>query len=318
VDDGGAIRSRTETGMAELFISYTKTDRPRAKRLVEALTQAGFDVFWDQVTPPGVAWADFIERNLDEALALLALWSKSSVESRWVRTEAYEALQQHKLLPVMLDDVRQPLPFREIQAFDLTGWTQDNDEQLKLLIQHLRALVGTQRAAGQAAAAAPAAETFESGSMGRPWVGWTRGAAFLRERRNVAGALVLGAVLVAIGYGWTQWTRATGAGRAEMSLPAEPTAAGSSAWPAASSVLSGPAAAPASGPRDVGSSPPEAAPTKNTVVSGGRIPHPAGPAPAPAPPVNPRCREILQHVELGEPVMPDEQDFLRRNCHGTP
>lgn len=303
--------------MAELFISYTKTDRPRAKRLVDALTRAGFDVFWDQATPPGVAWADFIERHLDEADALLALWSKTSIESRWVRTEAYEALQQQKLLPVLLDDVRQPLPFREIQAFDLTGWTQDDEEPLKRLVQHLHARLGRQPPAGHVADATPASERFATSRVARPWVGWERGTALLRGHRNLAGALVLGAVLAAIGYGWTHWRRLPAADRPEFQLPAQPTSAGSSARPEPGSVLAETSPVPASGSRDLQVSPPAATPANAEVVTGARTAKPTAPRPAPAM-ANQRCREILQRMELGEPATPDEKDFLRRNCYGSP
>jgi len=129
--------------MQQLFVSYAREDRPRAEPMVGMLRAAGFDVFWDQSLPAGVDWAEFLDAKLDSAHCLLVLWTPSSVASRWVRTEANEALQKDKLLPVLLDDVRPPLAFRQIQCFDLTGWQGDPaDPRLPRLADELRARVG--------------------------------------------------------------------------------------------------------------------------------------------------------------------------------
>lgn len=128
--------------MQQLFVSYAREDRPRAEPMVDMLRAAGFDVFWDQSLPAGVDWAEFLDAKLDSAHCLLVLWTPSSVASRWVRTEANEALQKDKLLPVLLDDVRPPLAFRQIQCFDLTGWQGDPaDPRLPRLADELRARV---------------------------------------------------------------------------------------------------------------------------------------------------------------------------------
>jgi formylglycine-generating enzyme required for sulfatase activity len=47
------------------------------------------------------------------------LWSKTSVSSDWVKTEASEGKQRGILIPVLIDDVKIPLAFRRIQAADL-------------------------------------------------------------------------------------------------------------------------------------------------------------------------------------------------------
>jgi hypothetical protein len=290
--------------MAELFISYSRTDRPRAKRLVDALTQAGFEVFWDQATPPGVAWADFIERHLDDARALLALWSKTSVQSRWVRTEAYEALQQQKLLPVLLDKVRQPLAFREIQAFDLTEWDEGNDEQLQVLIRHLHDQMGPSSPAGSATARPlpePARPEGRSTFM-------ERGFALVRARRVSAGALVVaGLLLIGAGYAWLR--HPSGGVGPELALPTEPTGAGD-----------------AGRLQQTGASPVEPTQTRASEASG-RLQPPKGDAaptngeaispdkPKARPkPLDPRCRDIVQRIAMGESVSAEEQDLLKKGC----
>lgn len=42
--------------MTDVFLSYSSKDRERVRPIFEALSAAGFDVFWDLETPPGVLW----------------------------------------------------------------------------------------------------------------------------------------------------------------------------------------------------------------------------------------------------------------------
>lgn len=51
------------------------------------------------------------------------LWSRHSVVSHWVRTEAAEARAKGMLVPACLDDATIPLACRHIQAASLAGWT---------------------------------------------------------------------------------------------------------------------------------------------------------------------------------------------------
>jgi formylglycine-generating enzyme required for sulfatase activity len=52
----------------------------------------------------------------------IVLWSKTSVSSDWVKTEASEGKQRGILIPVLIDDVKIPLAFRLLQAADLKDW----------------------------------------------------------------------------------------------------------------------------------------------------------------------------------------------------
>ena len=126
--------------MKRLFVSYAREDRPRVEPLVALLHGAGFEVFWDQAMPAGVEWSEFLDAQLSSAHCLLVLWTAASVASRWVRIEADEALQQGKLLPVLIEAVRPPLAFRQIQCFDLIGWQGDPDDtRLQRLVEQVLA-----------------------------------------------------------------------------------------------------------------------------------------------------------------------------------
>jgi hypothetical protein len=127
--------------MADLFVSYSREDKARAEEIVRLLEDYGWDVFWDQETRAGTLWPKVLEEELIKARCLVALWTTTSIASRWVRIEAYEALQNEKLVPVLLDKVRPPLEFRQTQTFDLIGWNGDRqDARLAHLLADLTAL----------------------------------------------------------------------------------------------------------------------------------------------------------------------------------
>ena len=137
--------------MADVFVSYAREDKARAEKVVGLLEDYGWDVFWDQETRAGTHWPKVLEDELNAARCLIALWTTNSIDSRWVRIESYEALQTEKLVPVLLDDVRAPLEFRQTQTFDLIGWNGDRgDTRLAHLLTDLTALVSAPRGAGGA------------------------------------------------------------------------------------------------------------------------------------------------------------------------
>jgi hypothetical protein len=94
--------------MAHIFISYSREDQPRARQFAESLERAGFSVWWDQALHPGEAFDQVTERALDEAAAVVVLWSKTSVNSRWVRAIMFELTH-----PAMAE-VRQLPGFKEL------------------------------------------------------------------------------------------------------------------------------------------------------------------------------------------------------------
>ncbi|HET9272198.1 MAG TPA: toll/interleukin-1 receptor domain-containing protein, partial [Vicinamibacterales bacterium] len=108
--------------MADLFISYARSDRPRAEQLAHALERAGWSVWWDREIPPGRSFDEVIEEALSLARCVIVLWSEASVRSEWVKTEAAEAAQRRILVPILADGARIPLEFRRIQAASIDNW----------------------------------------------------------------------------------------------------------------------------------------------------------------------------------------------------
>jgi formylglycine-generating enzyme required for sulfatase activity len=108
--------------MSDIFISYSSKDRGKAKDIADALKQQGYSVWWDRSILPGESFDTVIEDALDAAKCVIVLWSRTSVSSKWVKTEASEGDRRGILIPVLIDDVKIPLAFRRIQAADLRDW----------------------------------------------------------------------------------------------------------------------------------------------------------------------------------------------------
>jgi uncharacterized membrane protein YhaH (DUF805 family) len=108
--------------MADVFISYSREDHPKAEQVARALGALGLQCFWDAEIPPGKTWADYIESKLDESRSVVVLWSQHSTRSQWVREEARMGREKAKLIPVMIDGSPPPFGFGEVQAADLSTW----------------------------------------------------------------------------------------------------------------------------------------------------------------------------------------------------
>jgi TolB-like protein len=108
--------------MAKLFVSYARDDEAAATKLVEALKRAGHEVWWDALVEGGIRYANSIGAALEAADVVVVLWSHRSVESDWVRDEAAQGRDRHRLVPLSLDGAAPPLGFRQIQTIEIGGW----------------------------------------------------------------------------------------------------------------------------------------------------------------------------------------------------
>lgn len=108
--------------MSEVFLSYARADEAVARRIAKALEAVGYDVWWDSHLPAHRAYSEEIERRLEEAEAVVVLWSQSAAQSQWVRAEADFARGRGKLVQAQLGDTLPPMPFNQIQCAALKGW----------------------------------------------------------------------------------------------------------------------------------------------------------------------------------------------------
>jgi TIR domain len=129
--------------MSDIFISYASSDRSTAEKFAAALQTLGWSVWWDRDIPPGKTFDQVIEERLNAASCVVVLWSKKSVLSRWVRTEASAAAERQCLVPVLIDAVAIPLEFKLIQAVRLVGWDGDRaNPEFNRMVQAIGQLLG--------------------------------------------------------------------------------------------------------------------------------------------------------------------------------
>ena len=95
--------------MTDIFLSYNREDQARAKVFAEAFRALGFNVWWDVGLRTGEAYDEVTETALRTAKAVVVLWSKKSVVSRWVRAEATLAERNKTLVPCMIEPCDRPI-----------------------------------------------------------------------------------------------------------------------------------------------------------------------------------------------------------------
>ena len=100
--------------MPDVFVSYARTTAKAARRVAEGLRLAGYTVWVDEELPANRAYADVISEQLEQAKAVVVLWSHEAAASHWVRSEANRAREKQKLVQVTLDGSPLPMPFDQI------------------------------------------------------------------------------------------------------------------------------------------------------------------------------------------------------------
>ena len=73
------------TAMSIVFISYSRADRSTAKELASALTSYGYKVWWGVELLGTDDFTDAIVDALQNASAVIIIWSKASAKSKFVR-----------------------------------------------------------------------------------------------------------------------------------------------------------------------------------------------------------------------------------------
>lgn len=177
--------------MAKLFLSYSRKDRARARRLTEWLERQGHDVWRDEDDiGGGASFSSEIENALKDCEAVLVLWSVESVRSSWVRDEAGYGRDAGKLIPLLLDGTEPPLGFRQFQSIDLSRWKAHHDPPDGDRISDAIA-----RIAGAGQASPP-----PSPATGRwPGISW-------RMSLLVGGLLALAAAAAFAIFFWPRWS----------------------------------------------------------------------------------------------------------------
>ena len=132
--------------MSDIFICYSRTDGPVARQLTEKLRAEGWTVYLDVQTPIGSRWDKEIEKQLQAAKAVVALWSVKSTDSDFVLEEAEYGRHKNMLFPAFIEPVEYPYGFGRIQTADMIGWAGEPDHPgLVQLLAGLRGHLGVGR-----------------------------------------------------------------------------------------------------------------------------------------------------------------------------
>ncbi len=129
--------------MADVFVSYARSDKARVAPLVAAIEAQGWSVWWDPGIDPGQEFDRQIAAELKAAAAVLVVWTRSSVESRWVRGEAREGADRGILVPVRFEAASLPIDVRALHTTDFDDWGENPDSpQAQEVLRALGTIIG--------------------------------------------------------------------------------------------------------------------------------------------------------------------------------
>ena len=303
--------------MSDIFLSYTEQDREQARRIAAALESVGWAVWWDRRIPAGETWRSVLEDALQNMRCMIVLWSARSIESEWVSEEATEGRRLEKLVPVLIEPVRPPAGFREIQAADLTNWDGSLEfEGMRMLVADLEHLLGNP---------VPGATDIPktSSDHGHPYDPADRaGGATTTDRwkgRGLSAIAVVGALLLAAGavfFALSSREPTTVTPQASETGPQQP-AKPSPAEPTLEPAIHSPPA-----PATVTSAPRQPAPKTTTpsanpaaVANPNLAARPAASRRAEtARATSTRCADLVARIQLGESLSDEAQDTFRKEC----
>lgn len=168
---------------ATLFLSYSRADEARARRLALVLEKLGYEIWWDARIEGGAAYARSISAALENADAVIVLWSQRSVESDWVRDEAAQGRDRQRLIPLSLDGSSPPIGFRQYQVIDLSHWHgRSGGREITEIRRAIDAVVSGKhdRLAARPAGVSRRTTLIAGGAAaalvaGGGWIGWDRG-----------------------------------------------------------------------------------------------------------------------------------------------
>ncbi len=110
--------------MTDVFISYARPDRDEAQALATGLTNTGLTVWWDSELLSGEDFRAAILAKLHEAKAVVVIWSRDAIKSRWVCEEAEEAAHLLKMIAVGapgFNPIDVPLGLRSFQVVPIAN-----------------------------------------------------------------------------------------------------------------------------------------------------------------------------------------------------
>lgn len=121
--------------MADIFVSYKSSDRPRAETLKTWFEEAGWTVWIDRTITVGAQWADEIDSALEAAKAVVVIWGAQARRSPWVLKEAEFARNAGTLVQIHATGLPLLPPFDTLAAVRMPSWSGEaaHSERVRLL-----------------------------------------------------------------------------------------------------------------------------------------------------------------------------------------
>jgi hypothetical protein len=221
------------TASSHVFVSYSRADEAATNALVQALESRGISFRYDRDLVAGDEWQEKLRQWLNDAGAVLVVWSRHSASSVEVNSEATRA--RDRLVPVRLTGMAEvPGPFQDLQTLDFSAWRGDpGDPVLDQLERALQARLASSAIRGTADAPGGAAAdeqqpvpgdgtASQPGETGKPEPWYRRMPAWVGPA--VIGPLIVGVILAFVS-GWAG--RITGS--SSQAVPQQPVPARSAA-----------------------------------------------------------------------------------------
>ena len=124
-----------------VFLSYSRADRKAALAVVRVLEDAGYRVWWDGLLEGGERFSETTEAALQQARAVVVLWSKTSAASHWVHDEATRGRESGRLVPLSIDGCLPPLGFGQFQSIDVSHvLSKPGSEPMRKVVRAVAAL----------------------------------------------------------------------------------------------------------------------------------------------------------------------------------
>src|SRR5271165_130016 len=114
----------TEVAAKRIFVSHSHADNEFSRRLVQSLTDAGLDVWYDEQNLGAGHLAEIIERELSSADSYIIVLSPHAMASPWVQDErqaAWDLRREgkiHYFVPVVAEECEIPLLLRGMHRIE--------------------------------------------------------------------------------------------------------------------------------------------------------------------------------------------------------
>ena len=118
-----------------MFVSYSREDLKSVKPIIAAIEAAGYTVWWDGTLSPGERFAISTDTALENARAVVVLWSAKSIGSHWVHDEATRGRDRGCLVPLSIDGSKPPLGFRQFQTYKVNPRHAARDPGVLAMLQ---------------------------------------------------------------------------------------------------------------------------------------------------------------------------------------